>query len=78
MIPYYMRKGEFRPARLMFDTLEKHEPGGEATRMLRDAVEGSYLLEAARKLASFALRRERLPRKFAVQSRQPREGRICR
>jgi len=62
MISYWIRKGEFRPARLMFDTLEQLEPDGEITRMLRRAVQGSYLLEAARKLADFSLHRGRLPR----------------
>ena len=62
MIPYYIRRGQFAPARLMLDTLEELEPDGEATQRLRAAVQGSYLLEAARKLTNFALRRGRLPR----------------
>lgn len=63
MIPYWIRKGEFRAARLMFDTLEQLEPDGELTEKLRRAVEGSLLLEAARKLTDLALRRGRLPRR---------------
>jgi tetratricopeptide (TPR) repeat protein len=62
LIPYYIRRGEFRPAQLMFDTLEQLEPDGEVTRRLRSAVEGSFLLEMARRVAGFALRRGKLPR----------------
>jgi tetratricopeptide (TPR) repeat protein len=62
MIPYWIRKGEFKAARLMFDTLEQLEPDGEVTQQLRSAVEGSVLLAAAKKLSDFALRRGRLPR----------------
>jgi tetratricopeptide (TPR) repeat protein len=62
MIPYWIRKGEFKAARLLFETLEQFEPDGEVTQKLRSAVEGSVLLEAVRKLADFSLRKGRLPR----------------
>jgi tetratricopeptide (TPR) repeat protein len=61
LIPYYIRRGEFKAARLMFDALEQLEPNGEVTRRLRSAVEGSVFLEMARKMAGFAVRRGRLP-----------------
>jgi tetratricopeptide (TPR) repeat protein len=61
MITYWIRKGEFKPARRMFDVLEQMDPDGEITHSLRGAVEGSYLLEAARLLSTNALRRGRIP-----------------
>jgi tetratricopeptide (TPR) repeat protein len=63
MISYWIKKGEFRPARALFDTLERLEPDGEITGILRHAVKGSYLLETARKLADMTLRAGRLPRR---------------
>ena len=52
MINYWIRRREFEPARKLFEVLERLEPDGELTQLLRGAVRGSSLLEAAKALSS--------------------------
>jgi tetratricopeptide (TPR) repeat protein len=60
-ITYWIRKGDFEAARKFFEVLEEVDPEGEATRRLRPVVEGSSLLQMARRLSDRLLHRGRLP-----------------
>ncbi len=62
MVCYWVKKGEFKPARLLFGTMEKVAPEHPTTVALRGMIAGTYLLEAARSQSLNPLRRGFLPR----------------
>jgi tetratricopeptide (TPR) repeat protein len=63
MVSYWVKKGEFKTARLLFKTMEEIAPEHPSTGGLRGVIEGTSLLEAARILSQNALRRGYLPRR---------------
>jgi len=61
MVSYWVKKGEFKAARRLFETMEEILPEHPSTVRLRGMIEGTYLLEAARIQSQNALRRGYLP-----------------
>ena len=61
VIQYFLRKGNFRAAEILLESMERIAPDAEQTAMARGAVRASALRRLASDLAGRALRRGSLP-----------------
>jgi hypothetical protein len=61
MAEYFMRIGEDRAARVIFEAMDEAAPDDEQTCVVRRAIQGSALLKLAKKLSAKLLKRGELP-----------------